>query len=300
MIAEDFRCGFVAVIGRPNVGKSTLVNALLGRKLSIISHRAQTTRHRILGIRNTETSQVIFVDTPGLHHSERREINAIMNRTARASVEGVDLVLLVITARGWTADDEIALTVALGQPAPVVLVINKVDRLDNKEALLPLIQASGERGRFSEIVPVSAVTGANLDRLQAVIEAGLPISPPGFPVEQLTDRSDRFMAAELVREQLFNSLGQELPYETAVQVERMEHKGKLLNIGATIIVERPGQKGIVIGQGGERLKRMGSRARQELEAYFGCKVFLELWVKLRKDWTRSEQALRLLGYGEDL
>jgi GTP-binding protein Era len=212
----------------------------------------------------------------------------------------VDLVLLVITARGWTEDDEIALTVARGQPAPVVLVINKVDRLDNKEALLPLIQASGERGSFSEIVPVSAATGANLDRLQAVIEAGLPVSAPGFPVEQLTDRSDRFMAAELVREQLFNSLGQELPYETAVQVERMERKGRLLNIGATIIVERSGQKGIVIGQGGERLKRMGSRARQELETYFGCKVFLELWVKLRKDWTRSEQALRLLGYGEDL
>ncbi|HEC13891.1 MAG TPA: GTPase Era [Acidiferrobacteraceae bacterium] len=297
---EVFRCGFVTLLGRPNVGKSTLINALLGHKLSITSRRPQTTRHRILGIKNNPDNQLIFVDTPGVHAVHKREINAVLNRTAQTSIEGVDLIALVISAKGWTPADEVPLKWVKDHACPSVLIINKIDRLSRKSALLPLIEESNAMAEFANIIPVSATRGTNMDILEKQIISLMPASPAGFPPDQLTDRSERFMAAEYIREQLFNQLGQELPYSTAVQIDSFEREKKILRIGAVIMVERPGQKGIVIGKQGERLKQIGSQARRSLEAYFDSKVYLELWVKLKQDWTDSAQALRLLGYIEDI
>ncbi len=298
MAEAAFRCGFVTLLGRPNVGKSTLLNAMLGRKISITSRKPQTTRNRILGIKTGPDHQIIFVDTPGVHAARRRQINALMNRTAEASLEGVDLILLVITALGWQAGDDRALALARARRTPVMLVINMIDRLARREDLLPLIDDVRGKADFVEIVPVSARTGAQVPLLLERVVAHLPESPPGFPPDQLTDRSDRFMAAEFVREQLFQQLGQELPYVTAVVVERFERKPGLLSVGVVVLVEKPGQKAIVIGKGGERLKRIGTAARRSLEDYFGVKVFLEIWVKVREDWTDNPQALRALGYWE--
>lgn len=299
-MTEVFRCGFVTLLGRPNVGKSTLINALLGRKLCITSRRPQTTRHRILGIKNNPGNQLIFVDTPGVHAARKREINAVLNRTSQSSIEGVDLVALVISAKGWTPADEVPLKWVKDRACPLLLIINKIDRLAKKSDLLPLIGHSSGMAEFSNIVPVSATRGTHMDILEKQIISLMPASPAGFPSDQLTDRSERFMASEFIREQLFNQLGQELPYSTAVQIDSFERDKKILRIGAVILVERPGQKGIVIGKQGERLKQVGSQARKSLEAYFDSKVYLELWVKLKQDWTDSAHALRLLGYIEDL
>ncbi len=297
-MTEPFRSGFVVLLGRPNVGKSTLLNRLVGRKLSITARRPQTTRHRILGIKTTDQSQIVYVDTPGLHRAGGGGMNRAMNRAALASLEGVNCIALMITARGWCQDDERVLRAARRAGAPLILVINKIDRLDNRARLLPLIERSRTRAEFAEIVPVSAQNGVNVDELERCFLRHLPEHPPFYPAGQVSDRDERFLAAELVREQLFRSLGQELPYATAVEIERFEREPRLTRVGAVIWVEKDGQKAILIGKDGARLKETGRRARLAMEQAFGSKVHLELWVRVRKDWTTDERALRRLGYLE--
>jgi len=296
---SQHRFGFVVIAGRPNVGKSTLVNALLGTKVSIVSHRAQTTRHRILGVHTREDCQIVFVDTPGLHGRKRKYLNRVINRTATSSLEGVDLVLFVVVAGQWTAADAAALQVVKKQAEQVFLVVNKIDRMADRKQLLPLIQELGSKGTFAEIIPLSALRGTNLQELMDTITACMPFGPPGFPPDQLTDKGGRFMAAELIREQLFSGLGDELPYATAVEIELLQQTDQLLRIHAVIWVERAGQKPIVIGQQGQQIKRLGQRARSALEHYFKCHVFVKLWVKVRGGWSDDINSLRVLGYTEE-
>lgn len=299
-MADGFRSGFVAIIGRPSAGKSTLLNRLVGQKVSITSHRPQTTRHRILGIHTTGEAQVIYVDTPGLHRSEQgRQLNRIMNRVARASLEGVDAVVLLITADGWNELDEPALAVAQRAHCPVILAINKIDRLDNRERLLPLIASAREQMAFVEIIPISAQDGDNVPDLERAILRYLPEHPAYFEPEQVTDRSDRFLAAELVREQVFRGFGQEVPYSVAVEITSFAEEPKHLHIEAIIWVEKDGQKAILIGAGGERLKDIGRRARLEMQKAFGRKVWLGLWVKVRAGWADDARSLKSLGYTEE-
>jgi len=297
---EVIHSGFIAIIGRPNVGKSTLLNRLVGQKVSITSHRPQTTRHRILGIHTTDRAQLVYVDTPGVHRGERgRQLNRMMNREASVSLEGVDVVVLVITADGWNEDDEPALELARRAQRPVILVINKVDKLADRERLLPLIEESQKRLSFVEIVPLSARGGDNVPDLEKVIEQLLPEHPPYFGPEQVTDRSERFLAAEFVREQVFRGLGQEIPYAVAVEITEFREEPKHLHIDAVIWVEKEGQKAILIGKDGERLKTIGRQARLGMQKAFGRKVWLGLWVKVREGWSDDARALKSLGYGED-
>ncbi len=299
-MTEERRSGFVALVGRPNVGKSTLLNRLIGRKLSITSHRPQTTRHRILGIKTTERAQVIYVDTPGLHRAGGSRMNRYMNRTALASLTSVDCIALVISARGWRKEDVRVLAAARRQRRPLILVINKIDLLMGRSRLLPLIQASKEKADFAEIVPLSAQTGHNVDELEKTILRYLSEHPGYFPADQTSDRSERFMAAELVREQVFHSFGQELPYATAVEIEQFQRTKRLVRVAAVVWTEKEGQKAILIGKDGVRLKQIGQRARLEMERLFGVKVYLELWVKVGKGWSEDERALRRLGYAGEL
>lgn len=297
---EVFHSGFVAIIGRPNVGKSTLLNRLVGQKVSITSHRPQTTRHRILGIHTTDRAQLVYVDTPGVHRGERgRQLNRMMNREASVSLEGVDALVLVITADGWNEDDEPALELAQRAHCPVILAINKVDKLAERERLLPLIEESHKRLPFIEIVPLSARAGDNVPDLEKAIVQLLPEHPPYFEPEQITDRSERFLAAEFVREQVFRGLGQEIPYAVAVEITEFREEPKHLHIDAVIWVEKEGQKAILIGKDGERLKTIGRQARLGMQKAFGRKVWLGLWVKVREGWSDDVRALKSLGYGED-
>jgi GTP-binding protein Era len=299
-MTDAFRSGFVAIIGRPSAGKSTLLNRLVGQKVSITSHRPQTTRHRLLGIRTTDRAQVIYVDTPGVHRAEGgRQLNRLMQRAASASLEGVDAVLLVITAEGFRERDQPALALAQRARCPVILVINKIDKLKERERLLPLIAEAQARLTFAEIVPLSAQTGDNLAALEQAILRLLPEHAPHFEAEQVTDRSERFLAAELVREQVFRGFGQEVPYGVAVEIGEFREEPKHLHIEALIWVEKDGQKAILIGAGGARLKEIGRRARLEMQKAFGRKVWLGLWVKVREGWADDARALRSLGYGED-
>jgi len=297
--AGGFRSGLVTILGRPNVGKSTLLNRLVGEKVSIVSRRPQTTRHRVLGIRTTETAQIVYVDTPGLHPPEGRQLNRYLARLARGSVEGVDAVVLMITADGWRREDELGLDVVRKLTVPVLLVINKIDRLKGRAALLPLIEESARRMAFAEIVPLSARTGDNVEALERVLPKYLPEQPPIYPVTQRTDKSERFQAAEIVREQVYALYGQEVPHATAVEIDRYRRGKGRLDIAATLWVEKEGQKAILIGARGERLKQVGMRARQALERMHGVKVNIELWVKVRKGWSDDVQALRRLGYHEE-
>lgn len=293
------KSGYVTIIGRPNVGKSTLLNAMVGKKVSITSRRPQTTRHRIVGVSTKKHSQIAYVDTPGLHLGKGRVINRLMNRAASGALLGVDCVILLIAATGWKKADERVLELFQNQDVPVVLVANKMDLLSRRQDLLPLIQESRQRYDFADIVPVSAVKRTNLDQLEAVLLQQLPEQPPLFPQDQLTDRSDRFIAAELVREQVFRKMGQEIPYAVAVEIEAFKIKNKILHINALIWVEKKGQKGIIIGKGGESLKKIGTAARKEMEAFYHKKVNLGLWVKVREGWSDNERALRSFGYGEE-
>lgn len=297
---EDFRFGYVALIGPPNAGKSTLLNRIIGRKITITSRKPQTTRHRILGVKTLDDAQIVFVDTPGIHDDERKTLNRVINKTAVNSMMGVDLVLLMIDARGWGEAEQWVLQLVAERGVPVFLVINKVDRLRDKAALLPLIDESRKRYDFRQIVPVSARKGDNVDHLLALVSKAMPEGGLGFPPEQITDRSQRFLAAELVREQLFGVLGQELPYATAVEMNDfgLNDKGVLV-MDMTIWVEKPGQKAIVIGKQGETLKRIGQRARKQMERLFGAKVYLSLWVKVRKGWADNASVLKSLGYIEE-
>jgi GTP-binding protein Era len=293
------RCGIAALVGRPNVGKSTLLNALLGRKVSIVSPKPQTTRTRIHGVLTRPGLQIVFADLPGIHSKQPRAINRYMNRTALASLADADVNLFVIEALRWTEEDERALEELRRAGRPIILVINKVDRAQPKERLLPFIAEVSSRAEFAEVLPLSALKHKNLERLPEVIGRYLPESPQLYPADQLTDASDRFMAAEIVREKLTRRLQEELPYGLFVEIEGLgeaeDEPGKLV-IQAVIWVERTGQKAIVIGKGGELLKEVGRAARLELRDHFGRPVHLELWVKVREGWSDDENALRKFGF----
>lgn len=298
-MATPYRSGLITFIGRPNVGKSTLLNRLVGQKVSITSRRPQTTRHRIMGISSSENAQIVYVDTPGLHVGKGKIINRFMNRAATGALQGVDCIAMVITANGWQEADERVLEVVRRQEQPVVLVINKMDLLKRREQLLPLIEQSKERMDFAAIIPVSATAGTNIGELEQALVEQLPEQAPLFPEDQLTDRSERFMAAEFIREQIFRGLGQEIPYSVAVEIERFKTEKRVLHINALIWVEKAGQKAILIGKGGDRLKQIGTAARKEMERFFQCKVNLVLWVKVREGWSDSERAVRSLGYADE-
>jgi GTP-binding protein Era len=292
----DFRSGFVALAGRPNVGKSTLLNALIGQKLSIVTPRPQTTRHRVIGLLQLPQAQIAFVDTPGLHHGPRRALNRSMNRTAAAAVGESDLVLLVVEALKWTDEDDLALSRIRATEHAVVAVVNKIDRVRPRERLLPYLRQLAERYAFKEIVPISASKGDNLDALRRVIVANLPQGEAMFPRDQLTDRSLGFRIAEAIREKLTLELVEELPYGVAVEVEQIEtEEDGQKSVSAVIWVDRPGQKPIVIGAQGARLKRVGRAARLELNRLLGERFHLTLWVKVREDWADDARALRQLG-----
>ena len=302
-IQDSHRCGSVAVIGRPNVGKSTLVNALVGAKVSIVSNRPQTTRHRLLGIATVEGGQLLLVDTPGLHRGEGRfkasAMSRVMNRAARGAVEDVDAALMVVEAGRWDEEDTLVFNVLRDGGIPVVLAVNKVDRLKDKSALLPFLAQVSAGRDFAAIHPVSALKRKGLEALVADLLKLVPEAPPVYAEDEITDRSQRFLAGELVREQLMRQLGEELPYATTVEIERFAEDGELLRIGAVVWVEREGQKPIVIGKGGARLREIGSKARQHMERLFGRKVFLETWVRVREGWSDDEAALKAFGYGDN-
>ncbi|MCX7037176.1 MAG: GTPase Era [Proteobacteria bacterium] len=291
----DFRCGFAALIGRPNVGKSTLLNALVGQKLSIVTPRPQTTRHRVLGLVNRPDAQIAFVDTPGLHHHGSRALNRSMNRAAASAAVDADLVVLVIEALRFTDEDELALSRAQQSGRPVIAVVNKVDKVADKGRLLPFIAELSTRHPFIDVMPLSAHKPAHVERLSALIAKHLPVSEPLFPPEVQTDRDESFRIAEVIREKLTLELNQEVPYGVAVEIEGIgEEEGQKI-VSAVIWVDRAGQKPIVIGPGGARLKRVGSSARRELNQILGARLHLVLWVKVREDWADSAQALRQLG-----
>ncbi|MGR3984046.1 MAG: GTPase Era [Gammaproteobacteria bacterium] len=297
---EPHRFGVVALAGPPNVGKSTLLNRIIGEKISIISRRPQTTRHRILGIKTLRNAQLVFVDTPGLHNDRSRTLNRAVNRAALGGMEDADLIIFMIDGRGWDSGVEMLFKQVAAKKIPVILAINKTDRLNKREELLPLMRQSARVHDFAEIIPISALKEKKLDGfLEAVINS-VPQGAPGFPADQRTDRSQRFFASELVREQIFKQLGSELPAASAVEVTHFEYADdKLLRVGVTIWVERDGQKSIVIGRGGRQLKAIGERARKQMELAFGARVYLDAWVKVKKGWADNATMLKLLGYIED-
>ena len=290
-----FRSGFAALVGRPNVGKSTLLNALVGEKLSIVTPRPQTTRHRILGVLTLPTAQIAFVDTPGLHVPARRALNKAMNRTAAAALEDADLVVLVLEALKWTAEDELALQRLARSGRPAIAAVNKIDRVRPRERLLPYLAQLGARHAFAAIVPVSALKSDNIGDLRDTIAAQLPLSPALFPDGERTDRGVSFRIAETIREKLTLELNQEVPYGIAVEVERLAEEDGQLAVDAAIWVDREGQKPIVIGARGERLKRVGRSARLALNEMLHRRLHLTLWVKVRENWADNARALRELG-----
>lgn len=292
---EQFHTGLVAIVGRPNVGKSTLLNRLVGQKISIVSRKAQTTRHRITGVLTQDQTQFVFVDTPGFQTHHRNALNATMNRTVSQVLQEVDVVMFLIEAGRFGPDDRKVMAL-LPASAKVVLVINKVDLEADKGRLLPFMENMSKEFPFADIVPVSAERGQNLAGLLSCVAKYLPEGPLMFAEDDITDRSERFLAAEFLREKLFRLLGEELPYGMTVEIEKFEVEGNLRRIFAAIIVDKAGHKGIVIGKGGERLKRISSEARVELEKLFDCKVYLETWVKVKSGWADDERALKSLGY----
>lgn len=295
---ESF-CGFVAIVGRPNVGKSTLLNKILGQKISITSRKAQTTRHRILGIDTDGPYQTIFVDTPGLHIEEKRAINRLMNRAASSSISDVDLIIFMVDGTHWTEDDEMVLNKLRDAKAPVVLAINKIDNIKNKdEELLPFIAEITQHFDFKAIVPISAERGNNIDELKQLVRKAIKPGMHHFPEDYVTDRSQRFMASEIIREKLMRFLGDELPYSVTVEIEmfKVRPKDGLHEVHGLILVERDGQKKMVIGRQGSRIKTIGTEARIDMERLFDAKVNLKLWVKVKAGWADDERALRSLGY----
>jgi GTP-binding protein Era len=290
------KSGYVAIVGRPNVGKSTLLNALLGEKVSITSPKPQTTRWQILGIKTLPDAQIIFVDTPGLHREEKRAMNRYLNRVASAVLFDADVIVFVIDAGSFRSEDEMVLKKLQETTKPVILAINKIDLLDDRTKLLPLIEKLQEKRDFTQIVPISALDNDNLDALQKEILKLLPPGPALFPEDQLTDKTLRFQVAEIIREKLIKVTEEELPYATTVEIEQFQEDEKLIEIGAVIWVERQGQKIIIIGTKGARLKKVGISARHEIETLLGKKVFLRLWVKVKENWTDDDKAMRGLGY----
>lgn len=296
---QPTRCGYIAIIGRPNVGKSTLLNHILGQKISITSRKPQTTRHRILGIKSSETVQMVFIDTPGLHQDAKKALNKYMNRAASASLHDVDMIIFVVEALHWQSDDEWILKKIKSLDIPLIVAINKIDKIADKEQLLPFIEKISTNLPHAMILPLSALKNDNIAQLENILEMNLPENPHFFPDDQVTDVSERFMASEMIREKLMKSLGQELPYALTVQIEQFKEEEKIIRISAIIYVEKLSQKSIVIGKEGQVLKKVGTAARQALEKYFDKKVFLQLWVKVKESWSDNDRALRSLGYQED-
>ena len=292
------RCGYIAILGRPNVGKSTLLNRILGQKISITSRKPQTTRHRIVGIQTTADTQAIYIDTPGLHKKAGRAINRYMNRAALAAINDVDVVIVVVAGTALVEEDHLVIEKLPTKTGPVILALNKVDNVSDKKRLLPFIDELGKTGKFAHIVPISARTGEGVGKLELLVESLLPQGPFLFPGDQVTDRSERFLAAELVREKLMRRLGDELPYSLTVEIEEFFDKNGITHITAVIWVESVGQRGIAIGEEGRVLKEAGREARLDMEQMFGRKVFLRLWVKIKEGWADSERSLQLLGYNE--
>ena len=292
------RCGYVAIVGRPNVGKSTLLNNILGMKLSITSRKPQTTRHQILGVKTTGDTQVIYVDTPGIHQRRGTAINKYMNRAATSVLNDVDIIIFVVQVKQWTEEDQAIIEKLKSVSCPVVLAVNKVDKLASKEELLPLIGELASHYDFAEIIPISAMNGMNVDVLEQKISPLLPENAHIYPDDQVTDRSMRFLASEIIREKLIRELGQELPYTSAVDIDKYVEEDGLVRIHATIYVESAGQKAIIIGKKGARLKSIGTAARVDISNMVDTKVYLNLWVKVREGWSNDERALRGLGYSE--
>lgn len=292
------RCGYIAIVGRPNVGKSTLLNHILGMKLSITSRKPQTTRHQILGVKTTDEVQAIYVDTPGIHQRSGTAINKYMNRAATSVLNDVDIVLLVVQVNKWTEEDQAIIDKLKSVNCPVVLVVNKMDKLASKKQLLPVLKELSSRYDFAEIIPVSALNGINVDVLEHKLATLLPENEHFYPEDQVTDRSMRFLASEIIREKLVRELGQELPYTSTVNIDKYVEDGDMVHIHATIFVESSGQKAIIIGKKGARLKSIGTKAREDISRMVDCKVYLNLWVKVREGWSNDERALRGLGYSE--
>jgi len=290
------RCGYAAIVGRPNVGKSTLLNYALGQKISITSRKPQTTRHQVMGIYTDSGDQVVFVDTPGMHLEQGKAINRYMNRAASSALADVDLVLFVVDRNRWTSEDDLVLEALRHTETPVVLIINKIDRLEDPGVLLPWTESVRLKYGFDAIFPISALRQSNLPALMTYIRDKMPAAAHFFPEDQVTNRSERFLAAELIREKIVRQLGDEMPYTTAVEIESFKLDGKLLRIDALIYVERQGQKKIVIGEGGSRLRSIGTEARKDMEMAFSSKVMLKLWVKVKSGWSDDERALRSLGF----
>lgn len=294
-----FKCGYIAIIGRPNVGKSTLLNHILGIKLSITSRKPQTTRHQILGVKTTPQGQFIYVDTPGMHSGGKKAINRYMNKAASSVIHDVDVLLFLVQALKWTDEDQMVLDKLGNVDMPVILVVNKVDQVADKDQLLPFLQEVSAKRQFHDIIPLSALKGDNIDTLEKSILSKLPEHEAIFPEDEYTDRSVRFLAAEIIREKLVRELGQELPYQTTVEIESYQDKPEITEIHAVILVEAKGQKAIIIGNKGTRLKNIGTKARKDMEKMLERKVFLQLWVKVKAGWSDNEQALRSLGYDTD-
>ncbi|NBI42117.1 GTPase Era [[Haemophilus] felis] len=293
-------CGFIAIVGRPNVGKSTLLNKILGQKISITSRKAQTTRHRIVGIHTEGAYQAVYVDTPGLHIEEKRAINRLMNRAASSAIGDVDLIIFVVDGTHWNDDDEMVLNKLRAAKSPVVLAINKVDNIKNKEDLLPFITEISAKFEFAQIVPISAEKGKNVDELEKIVRGSLREGLHHFPEEYVTDRSQRFMASEIIREKLMRFTGDELPYSVTVEIEQFKlNERGTYEINGLILVEREGQKKMVIGNKGQKIKQIGIEARSDMERLFDNKVHLELWVKVKSGWADDERALRSLGYMDE-
>lgn len=295
---EEYRCGYVALIGRPNVGKSTLMNRILGQKLSIVTAKPQTTRQQIAGIKTTEQGQVIYIDTPGIHLAAKKALNRYMNRIARASFQDVDLVLFLVEAGRWTKQDENVVHSLKSVDVPVILVVNKIDLVPNKTRLLGFLEKEAQSDRFSQVFLIAAKSGDGVDDLESRVLEALPFSRPFFDEDQFTDRSERFLAAELIREQLMLRLHQEVPYSLTVEIEEFKREKGVLRIAAIIWVERDRQKEIVIGKGGDVLKQVGTRARHALQELFEEKIYLRTWVKVSKDWSDNVRALKQFGYDE--
>jgi len=292
------QCGYVAIVGCPNVGKSTLLNRILGQKISITSRKPQTTRHQILGIKTEANYQAIYVDTPGLHRTEKKALNRVLNKASSTALKDADVVVFVVDRERWSDADQYVLEKVSAARGSKILAINKIDRLEDKNKLLSFIERLSQECAFEHIVPISAEQGTNIDRLEKVIFEALPESIHFYPEDQVTDRSERFLAMEIVREKIMRQLGEEIPYEVTVEIEQFKQEGRLLRINALILVERDGQKKIVIGQKGERIKRIGIDARKDMESLFEHKVMLELWVKVRSGWSDDERALKSLGYDD--
>jgi len=299
---ENQHCGFTAIVGRPNVGKSTLLNRILGQKISITSRKPQTTRHRIIGVDTQGDYQAIYVDTPGLHVEEKRAINRLMNRAANSSLSDVNLVFFLVDGTHWNKDDELVLTKLQKSNFPVVLCVNKVDNVQDRNDVMLHMMNMSKKMEFVDVVPISAKHGKNIDVLRKHVSDHLPKATHHFPEEYVTDRSQRFMASEIVREKLMRFTGEELPYSVTVEIERFDYNPEIdgFHTNALIFVERSGQKKIVIGKGGEKIKTIGREARLDMEELFGRKVYLETWVKVKSGWTDDERALRSLGYIDDL